>query len=118
MNYLLIPITALLLVTGQSFWNKSMKLNDIFSGSLLDVAKRILSSPDIWIGGTLYLLATIFYLLSLSKNNFFIVQSTMTGLALILSTIVASIFFNEKILPINIVGIIIIFIGASMVAQK
>ena len=118
MSYLLIPITAILLITGQSFWNKSMKVEGIFNGGFIEVAKRILSSPDIWIGGILYVIATLFYLLSLSKNNFFIVQSTMTGLALILSTIVASIFFGEKILPINVIGIIIIFIGATMVAHK
>lgn len=118
MNYLLIPITAILLVTAQSFWNKSMKSEALFSGSIQNIVHNIITNPGIWIGGVIYIVATVVYLLSLSKNNFFVVQSSMTGLALVFSTIIASLFFHEKITFINFIGIAVVFVGAMLIVQK
>jgi drug/metabolite transporter (DMT)-like permease len=118
MNLLLIPLTAILLVTAQSFWNKAMKSQEIFTGGLLNTLQNLLLSPGIWIGGIIYIVATVFYLLSLSKNNFFVVQSTMTGLALVFSTIIAGLLFQEKITSLNLVGIAVVFIGAMLIVQK
>ncbi len=118
MKLLFIPITAILLVTAQSFWNSSVRIDGFFSGSVIEIIKRMMVSPSLWIGGGVYIIATILYLMALSKNNFFVVQASMTGLALVLSTLVAGIFFGEKIIPINILGIAIIFLGALLVVQK
>lgn len=118
MNYLLIPITAILLITAQSFWNKAMKSGTIFSGGVYTIFHNIITNPGLWIGGIIYIIATLVYLLSLSRNNFFVVQASMTGLALVFSTIIAALFFHEKVTPINIVGIAIIFVGAMLIVQK
>lgn len=118
MNYLLIPITAILLVTAQSFWNKSMKSEALSPGNLQSIVHNIATNPGIWIGGIIYILATAVYLLSLSKNNFFVVQTSMTGLALVFSTIIASLFFHEKITIINLIGVAVVFIGAMLIVQK
>lgn len=118
MNLIYIPITALLLITAQSIWNRAVKVDGLFDGTILEVIRRMATSPFLWIGASLYIIATVVYLLALSKNNFFVVQSTMTGLALVLSTLVAVMFFGEKITAVNIIGIAIIFLGALMVAQR
>jgi len=118
MNYLLIPLTAILLVTAQSFWNKAMKSESIFNGSVSAVFHNLVANPGLWIGGIIYVIATLIYLLSLSKNNFFVVQASMTGLALVFSTVIAAVFFHEKVTPVNIIGIVIIFVGAILIVQK
>lgn len=118
MNLVLIPITALLLITAQSFWNRSVKIEGFFNGTFLEIIRRMFSTPNLWIGGILYIVATAVYLLALSRNNFFVVQASMTGLALVFSTLVAALFFGEKISAINIAGIAIIFLGALMVVQR
>jgi len=118
MNYLLIPITAILLVTAQSFWNKAMKSGDIFTGGVPSIFHNLITNPGIWVGGIFYIVATLLYLLSLSKNNFFVVQASMTGLALVFSTVIAVLFFHEKVAPVNLVGIAIIFVGAMLIVQK
>ena len=118
MNLIYIPITAILLITAQSFWNKAVKADGFFNGATLEILRRMLTSPSLWIGGVLYIIATLVYLLALSKNNFFVVQASMTGLALVFSTLVAVLFFGEKISVINIAGILVIFLGALMVVQR
>ena len=118
MNLALIPITAILLITAQSFWNRAVKVEGFFNGTFLEIVRKMLGAPNLWIGGVLYIVATVVYLLALSKNNFFVVQASMTGLALVFSALVAAIFFGEKIIPINIAGILTIFLGALMVVQK
>ncbi len=118
MNYLLIPITAILLVTAQSFWNKAMKTSQVFSGGILQTIQNIITNPGILIGGVLYIIATLVYLLALSKNNFFVVQASMTGLALVFSTLIAALFFHEKISIYNIAGILIIFLGVLLVVKR
>ena len=95
-----------------------MKSQSIFSGGATTIIHNLITNPALWVGGVIYIVATLVYLLSLSKNNFFVVQASMTGLALVFSTIIASLFFNEKITPINIIGIAIIFVGAMLIVQK
>ena len=118
MNLIYIPITALLLITAQSFWNHAVKVEVFFNGTALDIIRRVATTPALWIGGIIYIIATLAYLMALSKNNFFTVQASMTGLALVLSTLLAVIFFGEKVSPINVAGITIIFIGVLLVVQK
>jgi uncharacterized membrane protein len=109
---------ALLLSAGQALWGKAVKHDNIMSGSVTHILQNLLANPKVWLGGLLYILATLLYFLILSKNKFFAVQITMTALSIVLSTLIAIVFFHERPNPVNIIGISFVAIGLVCVLQK
>lgn len=108
-------IMALLLSTAQAFWGRAVKQDNIMSGGGTQIFMNIIQNPKVWIGGTLYVIATLLYFFILSKNQFFSVQVTMTALSILLSTTFAILFFHEKPDAVNIVGITLVLGGLMCV---
>lgn len=117
-QYLLIPLMSAFLVTAQALWGSFIKNTKPFHGSIEQTALRFLASPKIWLGAILYISALIVYFLLLSKLNFFVVQIVMTGLAILLSVLLAILLFHERINAINLLGIILILTGILLVFNK
>jgi hypothetical protein len=115
LSFLLFPLMAFLLVSGQAFWNSAIKNENLLKGSPLQIAGNLLSSSKIWAGAIIYIAATVVYFILLSRNKFFVVQITMTALAIIFSTFLAALLFNEKIGLINIFGAALVLVGLSFV---
>jgi drug/metabolite transporter (DMT)-like permease len=116
-NYVFFPLMAILLVTAQACWGSFIKQSakQPLRGSLPQILTRFISSPKIWIGATLYIIATVVYFVLLSKYKFFAVQTVMAGIAIIFSTLLSYILFHEKISAINIVGMLLVIGGITLI---
>lgn len=118
MRLLLIPLLATLLVTAQAVWTTAVKRNDIFQGSPADVAKNLVSNGKIWLGGFIYLVATVLYLSLLSKLPFFSVQVGMTATAVVFSTILSALIFREHLTAMNLIGAALVVVGLPFVLLR
>jgi drug/metabolite transporter (DMT)-like permease len=117
-SYLLIPLMAFLLVSAQAFWNSAIKGHQLLKGSASTVFSNLISSPKIWAGVLLYIATTAVYFILLSKTKFFTVQVTMTALSIIFSTLMAALFFHEKISLINVAGMLVVLMGLPLVLSR
>src|SRR5690348_3884135 len=79
--YLLMPVMAGLLVLGQALWGTVIKGGHVLEGSPATVFMNLVTSPRMWLGAGVYILATLLYFFMLSKLKFFSVQIAMTGLS-------------------------------------
>jgi len=116
--YLLVPLLALLLVSAQACWASAIKADKPFSYPLGQAITTLLGNPKIWIGGLLYVVATLLYFLLLSRYKFFSIQTGMTGLAIVLSTLLSVVLFHEKLSLLNGVGMLLVLIGIFFVFSK
>ncbi|MCA9343217.1 EamA family transporter [Candidatus Saccharibacteria bacterium] len=120
MTYLLAFIIASCLVAGQSLWASTVKYltssNADISG--ISLIQKMILQPRFWLGVMAYLIGTACYFLLLSKVKFYSVQLTMTGLAIILSVLVAHFLFKESISWQNLVGIALILSGILLVFNR
>ncbi len=118
LTYLLVPLMGLLLVGGQALWGYAIKNHHLLEGTPGQAVLNLLKSPQIWLGLILYGMATLVYFFLLSANKFFAIQITMTAVAIILSSLLAVILFDEKITAINVVGVCIVFAGLYLVIYR
>ena len=116
--YLLVPLMASLLVIAQATWGTAIKKQHILEGSFGKIFNNLVSSPRIWIGLCIYVVATGVYFLLLSKAKFFSVQVSMTALSIIFSTVLAYIIFDEKISALNIFGTALVLVGLFFVLAR
>jgi multidrug transporter EmrE-like cation transporter len=118
--YLFIVLLSLCLVSAQSLWGSTAKANnpELHNYSTHEFLIKMLQSPKVWLGAALYVVGTLAYFVILSKIKFFSVQIALTGLAILLSTLVAAVVFHEKITPVNIVGMILILLALPLVLSR
>jgi multidrug transporter EmrE-like cation transporter len=114
LNYLLLPFMASLLVIAQACWGSFVKNTKPFHGTATQIFVRFLTSPRIWSGAVLYVLALSVYFLMLSKFKFFVVQTVMAALAITFSCVLSVVLFHEKLSVLNILGIILIVAGITL----
>ena len=118
MIYLFSLIVAAMIATAQSLWKIAVDNTAItVSKEYLSSAEfiSILISPYIWGGIILYGLATIFYVVMLSKFYYVAVVTLVLSMTLIIATIISWTFFAEKISTVNIIGVVTILIGIVLV---
>lgn len=113
--YLLIPLMSVLLVLAQAFWGSFIKTSQPLKGSPPQVLERFITSPKVWIGAALYILAIAVYFILLSKYKFFAVQVVMAALAILFSTLLSYFIFHEKISPLNFLGMGLMLSGIVLV---
>ena len=119
MVYILAFIIASCLASGQALWAstvKSIAANNSDIGAL-DFLTKVILTQKFWFGALLYVLGTSTYLLLLSKAKFFSIQFGMTGIVLIISLIISVYFFQEKISQLNIMGIVLVFLGIFFIMK-
>ena len=115
---ILIPVVAGTLVAAQSLWRSAVVGGGIFANGLASAFGKMLVSPKMWLGALLYILTTMLYLFLFSKLKFFVVQVSVTGLALIISTIISYYIFHEKVSTLNIIGLMTVLLGIFLVFKK
>ncbi len=115
---LLIPLVAILLISAQALWRHAVVSDKLLEGSFGTIVVHTITNPKIWLGGILYVLTTAVYLFLFTKFKFFVVQLSITGLALVFSTMISYYIFHEKITIINIIGLVVILVGLALVVQK
>jgi drug/metabolite transporter (DMT)-like permease len=117
MIYILTAITALLLVSGQSLWK--MAANNLDKSSpLIHSLSKVLLTPQFIVGAFLYALATLIYLWLFSKYNYSVVQLSLIAFSVILSSLIAVLFFKEHFSIINVVGVFVLIAGIMLVTWK
>ena len=107
---------AFLIVTGQALW-KSVADSVSKSHNLasVDGLLAMLKYPKLYLGLSVYGLATVSYIVLLGKFKYFQVQSIVVGGSILLTVAMSSIVFHEHITTLNIVGLALISIGVLLV---
>ncbi|MCX6729311.1 MAG: hypothetical protein NTV95_01515 [Candidatus Saccharibacteria bacterium] len=120
MVYFLAFIIASCLVGGQSLWASTVKklTSQGLGTNGIILIKNMLFQPKFWLGVTCYLIGTGCYFLLLSRAKFFSVQITMTGLAIVLSVLVAKFLFHEQVSLLNLVGVFLVLSGTVLIFNK
>jgi hypothetical protein len=115
---LLIPVMATLLVTAQAIWTTGVRRYSLLQGSPRQIAMNLLTSPHMWIGGLIYVVATVVYLMLLSKLRFFSVQISMTAIGIVLSTLLSVVLFKEQLSYLNLLGAALVLLGVPFVLTR
>lgn len=115
MNYILLFINILMLVSGQVLWKQaSGKIHPelSFKGIV-----GTLFNPYILCGGIIYVLATVIWIYLLSKENLSKIYP-LQSLSYVLGALAGVIFFGEQLNAEKILGLVLILSGAYIIAVK
>ncbi len=112
---LLTLIVALSIVTGQTLWKIGMGQVLEHAGSKL---WAIATNVPIIVGLIIYAVATLLYMYVISKFKYGTSYAMIVSFSLIGATIMSVLFFDEKLLRINMIGIVVVIVGVVLVLQK
>ncbi|OZU88379.1 hypothetical protein CIL03_12075 [Virgibacillus indicus] len=113
MNYILLIINILFLVSGQMLWKTGMsQIGPWGAGTLIDVIK----SPYIIGGGMIYVFATVLWLYILTKMPFSIAYP-FQSLAYVLGVFIGFAIFKETVTPTQWAGAAVIVFGVYLIAR-
>lgn len=119
MVYILALTISLCLISGQALWGSTIKSlsggGEHLAG--MDLLLKLPTTPRFWLGVLCYGIGTLAYFLLLSKIKFFSVQITMTGLAIIFSTLLSYFAFKESLSTANIVGMLTVLLGIFLATR-
>lgn len=115
MNYLLLFINIIMLVSGQVLWKIGVSKMQ-FQLSLKGVIEAVLN-PYILCGGIIYVLATIIWLYLLSKAEISKIYP-LQSLCYVFGAIAGVIIFKECFTLNKIFGLILILSGAVLIVSK
>jgi multidrug transporter EmrE-like cation transporter len=112
-------LVALLIVGGQALWKASVNNVTEHHLQLLSSAGlvQLIRSPKLYLGILVYGIATVAYIFLLSKYKYFQVQSVVVGGSIILTLLIASIFFHEQVNAANLVGVALLVCGVILVTR-
>ncbi len=117
--YLLIPFISLSLVTAQTLWASAVKSKTIFNSSNpLQILQNVIGNEKIWLGAILYLVTTGLYFYLFSKLPFFVIQISVTALAIIFSALIATFFFHEALSLTTVGGIVLVGFGLGLIILR
>lgn len=107
---ILLLINVLLLVTGQITWKIGVsKIGNIGLANLFE----LLTSVQVWIGIALFGIATIVWLVLLSRENLSTIYP-MGSIAYVLGMVGGILFFGEKVSAYGWVGALFIIVGVFL----
>lgn len=112
-NYLLILLNTLILVSGQFIWKYGMMKNEASFSSVTDILK-LLFSPYILTGLTMYGFATVLWLFILTRVPLSVAYP-IQSLAYVFAVFGAYFIFNESLSAMKIAGVLLIIIGVSFI---
>lgn len=115
MLYLLVLINVVLLVFGQVLWK--MELGRLKGPLTLEAIPCLLTSPFIWGGLFIYVLATVLWFYILSRGKLSVVYP-LQSLAYVLGVLASLLIFREAVPLTRWVGVGLIVLGAFFVAWK
>ncbi|MED1421241.1 EamA family transporter [Bacillus smithii] len=113
-NFVLILVNTLILVSGQFLWKYGMMKSDQSFSSLLGILKLLLS-PYILTGLILYGAATVLWLFILSKVPLSVAYP-IQSLAYVFALFGAYFLFGETLTSWKIAGVLLIVAGVAMIS--
>ena len=112
-NYALILLNTLILVSGQFLWKFGMMNKENSFSSVGEVIKLLLS-PYILSGLTMYGFATVLWLFILTRVPLSVAYP-LQSLAYVFAVFGAYFIFNESLSIMKIAGVLLIIIGVSLI---
>lgn len=112
-NYLLILLNTMILVSGQFLWKFGMVNKENSFSSVGEIIKLMLS-PYIVTGLTMYGFATVLWLFILTRVPLSVAYP-LQSLAYVFAVFGAFYIFNEPLSVMKIVGVLLIMIGVSFI---
>ena len=112
-NYVLILLNTLILVSGQFLWKFGMMNKENSFSSVGEVIKLMLS-PYILSGLTMYGFATVLWLFILTRVPLSVAYP-LQSLAYVFAVFGAYFIFNESLSIMKIAGVLLIIIGVSLI---
>ncbi|MDA8442088.1 MAG: hypothetical protein M0Z55_06895, partial [Peptococcaceae bacterium] len=109
-SYLLLLFNIILLVTGQTLWKIGLQL---VGGLNSKTVVQVLLSPYIWAGLVLYVIATVIWLLILSRLSLSIAYP-LQSYAYVLGVLVAWLIFKESIPFTRWIGVCVVILGVYL----
>ncbi len=120
MIYIFGLLVAFQVVLGQILWKVGVaKIGGELNASFVfssEIFKLILS-PYFIAGVVSYGMATIMFMLLLSKFNYTNLQAVVVSSSLTLTFIAATVFFDEKISVMNLLGFVFLLCGVILVTK-
>lgn len=113
MNYFLIFINIVLLVSGQTLWKIGIAGKDLKGIQGVIMA---MFSPWVIAGIVLYVIATVVWIYLLSRMPLSLLYP-LQSLAYIAAVFVAIFVFKEHVSPIRWIGVAVILVGAALVVK-
>lgn len=112
---------AVMVVGAQALW-KSAIMHSSFDPKIsylvsLDML-RFLFSLKVMTGFFFYALGSLLYFAALKSYDYNKVQLVVVPASLVLSVLVASMLFNEHLKIVNIIGLVVLLLGVSLVVWK
>ena len=111
-NFMLILLNTLILVSGQFLWKYGMQ-NQTISLSITSILK-VLFSPYVFSGLAMYGFATVIWLYILSKVPLSVAYPVQS-LAYIFAVFGAYFIFNETLTIYKVLGCLFIMLGVSLI---
>lgn len=124
MQILMTVSVGFMLVLGQSLWKFATNtataalIKNPTPTSFFNSALAVALQPAFIVGCFIYAAATILYIYVISKYNYGVTYAMIVGCSTIFATTISAVIFKEKIYPLNLLGILIIIIGISLVVKK
>ena len=112
-NFLLIFLNTLILVSGQFLWKYGMSTQEVSFSSVIDII-RLLFSPFILSGLFFYGLATILWLFILTRVPLSLAYP-IQSIAYVLAVFGAFFIFKEPLTTYKIAGVLLIIAGVSLI---
>lgn len=113
MNYILLVINILLLLSGQMLWKVGMtQIGEWGAGTIISLMK----SPYIIGGGVIYVFATLIWLYILTKMPFSVAYP-FQSLAYVGGILMGYAIFKEVVTPIQWAGALAIVFGVFLIAK-
>lgn len=112
-NYLLILLNTMILVSGQFLWKFGMTNKEDSFGSVGEIIK-LMFSPYIITGLTMYGFATVLWLFILTRVPLSVAYP-IQSLAYVFAVFGAYFIFNEPLSFMKVAGVLLIIIGVSFI---
>ena len=117
MAVLLVFLTVMMVVSGQSLWKYQLKKLENSDISIFKKYVIIGKTYTFWIGAFAYIFATIMWIYILSKFDFSLVHP-LNCMGYILALIIGKYAFDEPVGLIRILGVIVIIIGVIIITRQ
>ena len=117
MAVLLVFITVMMVVSGQSLWKYQLKKLEDSDMPIFKKYIFLIKSYTFWVGASAYIFATVMWIYILSKFDFSLVHP-LNCMGYILALIIGKFVFNEPVGLIRILGVIVIIIGVIIITRQ
>jgi len=116
---LLIVLSSIGAVTSNVLLRKTLEGRELFSRNPIELLRNfalLFKEPLIWFGGCSLAIATVFWILALSKIKISVAYPVQIGLAFVLTGVASYLIFHNQLSPKMVIGYLMILGGVTLVS--